>query len=46
MVKGRDESEMWSGRKEEGTEQKGKGKRKWKRGTLGEACIYKGCGKK
>ena len=37
---------MWSDRKEEETEQKEKGKRKWKRGTLGEACIHKGCGKK
>ena len=32
LVKGSDESEMWGGRKQEGTEQKEKGKRKWKRG--------------
>ena len=39
-------SEMWIGRKEEQTKkEKGKRKGKEKEGTLGEACIHKGCGK-
>ena len=41
-VTARDESEMWSGRGRNRTE---KGKRKWKRGTLGEACIHKAVGR-
>ena len=35
MVKGSDESKMWSGRKEEGTERERKRKRTRKRGTQG-----------